>query len=326
MNYNTFNANLQGLLEDINIKSDLSYQTNRIVSRYYMDNGKQEQANRVNHCCEYIEVIQSENSTIVTKLNRCMNRLCPTCAAVTARERFYNIMPVIDALTNEHNFPAHVMFSIPNQKAEHISETISQLNKSIFRFAKAFEVENYTRNIEITYNNDFDTYHIHAHCIFIIEHGTRLAPFYVRMPKAEFDEIMTMVRSKWTRTARKQGIRNIKTEYLRVYIRAMDNPKYVIECTKYNFKSKGLPMKAVYNIADGIEKKRLFEVYGQEMKEAYKKQKEINNSLHKAYQYDKYINLPEKYLKATLYKNTKASTYTLHDISLCKKSDLFSQA
>jgi antirestriction protein len=141
------------------------------------------------------------------------------------------------------------------------------------------------------------------------------------MDKEEFNERMTRLRKSWTNTCIKQGVQNINT-ICRLYIKALDNPKYIIECTKYNCKNWDIPKQAVYNIAEGIQNKRLFEVYGAEMKAAYKKQKENNKVLYKAFQYDKYINLPNEYIKAMYYKNTKTHAYTLHDISLCKKSNL----
>jgi plasmid rolling circle replication initiator protein Rep len=318
MNYSIITKELQALLTEINIKNGKIEKTQDTLAKYYMQKGDPKNADRVKRCSEYVELIHTDTETKITKLNRCMNRLCPTCAAVTARERFFNMFPVIKNLLNDNNFAAHVVFTIPNQETNDISITISQLNKAIYRFCKSVGVKNYTRNLEITYNEQQNTYHIHGHSIFIIEKGTFLSDFALKLDKDSFNNKMTEARLKWTKICNKIGIKGQDTIY-RLFIRALDNPKYIIEATKYNCKNWDIPQTAVFDIAAAIENKRLFEVYGQEMKKAYKKQKEITKNLQQAEKYDRYINLPGRYIKAIYYKNTKTHTYSLFDISLIKK-------
>ena len=133
--------------------------------------------------------------------NFCRLRLCPMCSWRKSLKLFSQVSEIATELL--HQQPSarflFVTLTVPNCKAENLTETINTMNKAFayltskcktFTPAKAFKKNllGYMKAIEITYNQETDMYHPHIHCLFVVR-SKYFSDGYIK--KSEWQAIWT---------------------------------------------------------------------------------------------------------------------------------------
>ena len=134
--------------------------------------------------------------------NFCRLRLCPMCSWRKSLKLFGQVSEIATELL--HQQPSvrflFVTLTVPNCKAEDLSDTINNMNKAFtcltckgkkFVPAKIFKKNllGYMKAMEITYNQATDTYHPHIHCLFTVRASYFDGSSYIK--KSKWQEIWT---------------------------------------------------------------------------------------------------------------------------------------
>lgn len=180
----------------------------------------------------------AEQRLRLERANFCRARLCPMCNWRKSLKLFSQ-MSKIAAVFLAQRQSARFLFvtlTVPNCTADDLGKTINSMNKAFayltspnqtFALAKKFKANllGYMRAIEVTYNQQSDSYHPHIHCLF----GVKAQYFtngYIK--KSEWQHI-------WTKA--------IKSDMeLIVHVETVKNTtaKAVAEIAKYPTKSTDL--------------------------------------------------------------------------------------
>lgn len=170
--------------------------------------------------------------------NFCRLRLCPMCSWRKSLKLFGQVSKIATELL--HQQPSarflFVTLTVPNCKAEDLTETINSMNKAFtrltckgkeFALAKGFQKNllGYMKATEITYNQETDTYHPHIHCLFAVKAGYFDGNSYIK--KSKWQEI-------WTQAMRSE-------RELIVHIETINSKaKSIAEMSKYPVKPADL--------------------------------------------------------------------------------------
>lgn len=221
--------------------------------------------------------IFEEQRLTLHQANFCRERLCPMCAMQRTRQIFAQVSQVMDAIEQERPelTPVFLTLTVRNCKAGELGATLDIIfegwrrlmnNKRMKRL-----IPGWFRALEITYNEQADTYHPHIHAILL------MPPSYFTTPK----DYMTT--EKWVATWRKAmrldydpicDIRAIGTE-----ASADDRAGAVAEVAKYTVKDGDylksdavLTDKLVEVFSTAVRGRRLY-AFGGLMKEVAKRLK-----------------------------------------------------
>ena len=112
----------------------------------------------------------------------CKHRLCPICNWRKSLKMFGQANKIANKILEQNSSTRFlfVTFTVKNCPAEKLEETINLMNKgfkSITDKTKKLAITNkfknnmlgYIRAMEVTYNQEEDTYHPHIHCIFAVK-------------------------------------------------------------------------------------------------------------------------------------------------------------
>jgi plasmid rolling circle replication initiator protein Rep len=107
----------------------------------------------------------------------CKDRMCPMCQKRRSLVVFHQVKNVCSAISKD--FPTYkyllLTFTVPNVKAEDLSDKISDMAKAWKRlilrkeFTKA--IKGWFRTLEVTYNPERDDYHPHYHVLVCVPSG-----------------------------------------------------------------------------------------------------------------------------------------------------------
>jgi plasmid rolling circle replication initiator protein Rep len=250
---------------------------------------------RISSCLNFWEwdVYHKNKLMDLIQVNRCHNnRFCPTCRKWDLSGAMHNLSKPFNKLLSEGYFPYLATLTVVNVPGEDLRRTIDKMNKS---FRKLFGALNYSldgttkgfkeryisiaaalKSLEITYNEDVNTYHPHFHCLFF---------------SAEYDESIFIkdIPGEWSSKRRSYNFyslmdiqlmklwtmcfENIRLTYnnyeklqpeelLTCDIREMDSAG-IAEVMKYTFKDTDILNYEVFkNIEIALESKRIRQGYG----------------------------------------------------------------
>ena len=108
------------------------------------------------------------------RANFCRDRMCPGCQRRKSLILFHQVKNVCHAIQTD--FPNYryllLTLTVPNVKADELSDEISHLHKSWDRMSRrAFfkkSIKGYFRALEVTYNGERDDYHPHLHILLCV--------------------------------------------------------------------------------------------------------------------------------------------------------------
>lgn len=214
----------------------------------------------------------------------CKDRMCPSCQKRRSLVLFHQVKDVCQSIQNENPTYKYLLLTltVPNVKAEQLSDELKHLMKSWDRLAKRKEfkgkIKGWFRALEITYNSQRDDYHPHFHVLLCVP-----AVYFKRdyIPQARWLEL-------WQESTRypqitQVDIRAIKPNKKRgsdaISASAAEVAKYSTKPSDYIQKTRGgvyKGNKAVINqLAKSLNYRRLV-AFGGLMKEHLQKLKLVD--------------------------------------------------
>lgn len=136
-------------------------------------------AEAVAHCGDHLQfIVPIENGQLgESKLNManfCKDRLCPVCTYRKTLKIFNQLSAIMDVIENDYSF-LMLTLTIPNCHGWELSNTIDELMKGVDRLFKRTRVKKavkgYFRALEVTRNEEVNTYHPHYHFILAVNNS-----------------------------------------------------------------------------------------------------------------------------------------------------------
>ena len=126
--------------------------------------------------------VNDKNKKRLKSANFCRIRTCPMCNWRKSLKLFGQTSKIANIIINQDSSTRFlfVTFTVKNCDADKLSQTIDMMNMGFKRLtdkSKKLAITNkfknnilgYMRAIEVTYNQQEDTYHPHIHCIFAVK-------------------------------------------------------------------------------------------------------------------------------------------------------------
>ncbi len=134
--------------------------------------------NRVQDCSSYLKFIEcTVNRNDPKKLidaNFCKHPLCPGCQKRRQMKNFSNTVKVLHYLREQEKNYEYILLTLttPNVQLKDLKEEIRHYFKSWGRLKARTEVKKimkgFVRTLEITYNDQTDSYHPHIHALIAV--------------------------------------------------------------------------------------------------------------------------------------------------------------
>lgn len=173
-------AEEQKKLEKRNKKIELVINTEDTVQRKVrtqdivklFENFNPQRAEKIRSCANLLvyKVNLDNYDRKLAKANFCKDMFCIECAKRKSNLLYHNLHQIMKEAKEKHNQEfAHMTLALENSKAENLNKGIDKLLYGFklmmkrAKFVRAFE--GYFRSLEITYNEEEDTYHVHLHVI-----------------------------------------------------------------------------------------------------------------------------------------------------------------
>ena len=133
-------------------------------------------ANKIDNCASTL-VFKMDLDSGKRKLasaNFCHDRFCPECSRRRSRIMYHNLKKVLTVAGTEYKQEfVHFTLSLKNCKKEELGKAISELFHGFITMMKReqfeFSINGWYRNLEITYNEEDDTFHPHIHIILAVD-------------------------------------------------------------------------------------------------------------------------------------------------------------
>ena len=239
--------------------------------------GYEKKADRVRNCSTEMvfAYIFAEDRYQLHHANFCRERLCPMCAWHRTQQIFAQVSQVMDTIEQERPelVPIFLTLTVRNCSAAELNGTLDIVFKGWNNMMSGNSkvnrlVAGWFRALEITYNEQEDTYHPHIHAILL------MPPSYFTTPK----DYMTT--EKWAQTWRKAmkldydpicDIRRVETEEGKAGAVA-EVAKYTVKDSDYLKDDEKLTDKLVSEFGKAIKGRRLV-AFGGLMKDVAKRLK-----------------------------------------------------
>lgn len=132
-----------------------------------------ERAARINECGTYLEFHREENHMTLKRANFCRERMCPMCQWRRSIKLAVQSDKIYRILTDQGYKHVFVTLTIRNCNADELTDTVKKLQYGFRRYRNTVQYINAVRGaysaIEITYNEEENSYHPHIHALFTVE-------------------------------------------------------------------------------------------------------------------------------------------------------------
>lgn len=228
---------------------------------------------------------QTGRRTKVISIERCHNRFCPLCSFIEQKKDTQRVEYIMQQASQvEDSALLAFTLSYPNCSGAQLNDEIKLLNTSFKKFSRQLEREGYLlgsfRKLEVTYNDDSDSYNPHLHVLFHVRKS-----LYFGTPYYKDADVWRQI---WSRCSDREDITNF-------YIRAFDpsrdtlNSKFIKEYSFYSVKPvqlmhsqevfdymvSALKSKQVYTLGGTLLE---FGLYYDENKDSIRKTKALTNN------------------------------------------------
>ena len=236
----------------------------------YKQIGMLAKSERVDKCGTYLEFAKSqEGIKKLSQANFCKVMLCPMCAWRRSKKIFGQVSKIMDELEKGKYKFIFLTLTIRNCKGEDLKENIDLLMKSFDRMFKRPSmsfIKGWFRGLEITYNEQENTYHPHFHCVLAVKPSYFTSRDYVKQ--------MEWVRI-WQECLKVDyepnvDIRTVKTNAKNIKKTVAEVAKYTVKDSDY-LKENNLKLSEtlVKTIDEALFKRRLV-AFGGRFKELHK--------------------------------------------------------
>lgn len=136
------------------------------------------QRDMMSHCGSFLTFIADydfKHQKLYTA-DFCKNGFCPMCNYRKSRKTAEAVATIMKAIEDREKLSfIFLTLTVPNVEANELKATLKDFNASFKRLSetKAFKAmsRGYIRKLEITYNEEMDTYHPHFHVIIAVDNN-----------------------------------------------------------------------------------------------------------------------------------------------------------
>lgn len=140
--------------------------------------GRDDLADKALSCCTWLQYLATlDGRKQLHHINACKSRFCPICNRRKAKTMAVRLLKVLEKVRVDHKGTQLIFLTltIRNCTGDKLRENLDLLTtawvKLIRRRPFVRAVKGWFRAIEITYNEDEDTYHPHIHAILVVQNG-----------------------------------------------------------------------------------------------------------------------------------------------------------
>ena len=219
--------------------------------------------------------VSDKNEKRLKGANFCRIRTCPMCNWRKSLKLFGQMSKITDRIMEQDKSTRFIFatFTVKNCNADKLSQTIDMMNMGFKRLTNKTKgvkttekfknnMLGYMRAIEVTYNQQEDTYHPHIHCIFAVK-----AQYFTKgsIKKSEWQQI-------WGDCCKTEyepivHIQTIKNSTSKAVAEVAKYPVKMDELVNYNNEKKAI--KALIILTKFLHKRRLI-TFGGNFAEARK--------------------------------------------------------
>ena len=232
---------------------------NQVFQKYVQKKVSSKNLERIQNCGSFLlfHADERKEKKKLVHANNCENRFCPMCAYKKSRKDAMKISVMLKYLENNCQF-LFLTLTSPNVTSDNLSEEIKEYNEAFKRMTKLKPflgaVVGYVRKLEITFNNDTNTYHPHFHVLLAVKKN------YFSNNYIKRDTWLEM----WQKAKRDESITQVD-------VRKLDMKKGVAEIAKYSSKdSDYLISQDVFDVMYKALKGRQIITYNGVFKESAK--------------------------------------------------------
>lgn len=131
---------------------------------------------RIASCGDTLRFIRQEDGSLkLYQAYFCKNKLCPMCNWRRSMKYSYQTSQIVDEVIKEQPKGRFLFLTltVKNVPGVELNDTISSLTKSFDRLFKRARVQKnligYLRSVEVTYNEQEDSYHPHIHVLIMVK-------------------------------------------------------------------------------------------------------------------------------------------------------------
>lgn len=257
------------------------------LSECYERLGYVTRAERVSECGSFLEFAHeiaegkvAEHGKLYTA-NFCRDRLCPMCTWRRSLKIFGQVSSILDEIRDKYKFIL-LTLTVISVPGELLRDTISRMMWAFNRLMGYADIKavckGWFRCLEVTYNEEADTYHPHFHVIIAVPKSYGKGECYIKQRewldmwrKAYKDPRITQVDVRLVRPkqSKDKSILEQSANGADYNLDKIDLSAAVAEVTKYTLKFTDLKSdKVVYFLANALKGRRLV-AYGGVFKEVF---------------------------------------------------------
>lgn len=130
-------------------------------------------AHRVNECGNFLEFAITDKARL-HDANFCKDRLCPMCNWRRSMKLYSQVSKIMNVIEGRGYVFLFLTLTVRNCKAKDLPKTIDLIYdgwRYLYHKHKVFKksILGTFRSLEITYNEDADTWHPHLHCVLVVK-------------------------------------------------------------------------------------------------------------------------------------------------------------
>ena len=206
------------------------------------------------------------------KANFCKDRLCPMCTWRRSMKIFGQVSKVMDrALEDKEYRFLFLTLTVKNCAGEELSNEIDRMFKSLELLFKRKEVKGivigYFRGLEVTYNEECDTYHPHFHIILMVNKSYFTQSVQYISQKKWTELWKDCLKVDYTPIVNVKAFKTASKEQTRKSI--CEVAKYTVKDNDYLFKDIEMTDNTVYILNNALKGRRLI-AFGKEFRKIHK--------------------------------------------------------
>ena len=145
-------------------------------------------ADYIEECGSFITMTATSAGAVkITAANFCRQRLCAVCAWRRQARFVATTYPALELLTNNGFQLVFVTLTIRNVDQDSLDQAVTELSEAYTRLNRSAicsGVQGYVRSIEVTFNQESNSWHPHIHAIWIMPADySPIHPEYISQPE-----------------------------------------------------------------------------------------------------------------------------------------------
>lgn len=159
--------------QDVFFKLVRKKRENKAVIEFLQSIGENVRADNVLNCGNHVGITTIDGIAKIVKADFCRERLCFVCAWRRQARFMAQMYPVLDILSARDYQFLFATLTIKNVNFENLQQTVDSLMKGFERLRHRKKVkrawQGIVRSVELTYNQQTNTFHPHIHLLVAVE-------------------------------------------------------------------------------------------------------------------------------------------------------------